>query len=258
MIGKIIKGALNKVSRSVLQRTAKFITPLVGLLYVGKGKRCPVCGVERRKFLPYGYGKVRQNALCPSCLSLERHRLLWLYFTRHTTLLTERVTLLHIAPEVLFMKRFKTLYKESPEHYITADLSSPLATMHFDVQDIPLPDDSCDVVMCNHVMEHVESDIKAMSELYRILRPGGWGILLAPIDYDRESTFEDDSITDPAERHRLFGQHDHRRVYGRDYATRLESAGFTVTQYDMYGELTEAERELYSVMNEIIYRVDKV
>ncbi|MFR9669595.1 MAG: methyltransferase domain-containing protein [Rikenellaceae bacterium] len=257
-MGKVIKSTLNHIPREALQRVAGWIVPVVGLLYLGRGKECPICGAKRRRFLPYGYGDVRQNALCPSCLSLERHRLLWLYFTRHTTLFTQRPTMLHIAPEVLFMRRFKRLYSDKKEQYITADLSSPLATMHFDVQDIPLPDDSVEMVMCNHVMEHVESDTKALSELYRILRPGGWGILLAPIDYDRESTFEDDSITDPAERARIFGQYDHRRIYGRDYAERLRQVGFSVTEFDMYGELTEAERKLYSLQSEIIYRVDKL
>ncbi|MFR9649664.1 MAG: methyltransferase domain-containing protein [Rikenellaceae bacterium] len=257
-MGKVIKSTLNHIPREALQRVAGWIVPVVGLLYLGRGKECPICGAKRRRFLPYGYGDVRQNALCPSCLSLERHRLLWLYFTRHTTLFTKRPTMLHIAPEVLFMRRFKRLYSDKKEQYITADLSSPLATMHFDVQDIPLPDDSVEMVMCNHVMEHVESDTKALSELYRILRPGGWGILLAPIDYDRESTFEDDSITDPAERARIFGQYDHRRIYGRDYAERLRQVGFSVTEFDMYGELTEAERKLYSLQSEIIYRVDKL
>ncbi len=154
--------------------------------------------------------------------------------------------------------KFKRLYKGCEQSYITADLESPLATMHFDVQDIPLEDNYTDVVICNHIMEHVEDDHKALSELHRILKSGGWGVILSPIDYSRAETFEDDSITDPKQRAEIFGQYDHRRVYGRDYGARLAKGGFKVTEYDMYGELTPSERELYALRNEIIYRVDKL
>ena len=109
--------------------------------------------------------------------------------------------------------------------YTTADLESPLAELHFDVLQIPLPDASYDVLICNHLLEHVADDRRALGEFYRILRPGGWGILLSPVDRSRAATFEDDSITDPAERTRIFGQYDHRRIYGRDYGGRLREAG---------------------------------
>ncbi len=110
--------------------------------------------------------------------------------------------------------------------YTTADLESPLAELHFDVLRIPLPDASYDVLICNHLLEHVADDRRALGEFYRILRPGGWGILLSPVDRSRAATFEDDSITDPAERTRIFGQYDHRRIYGRDYGgRRLREAG---------------------------------
>ena len=109
--------------------------------------------------------------------------------------------------------------------YTTADLESPLAELHFDVLRIPLPDASYDVLICNHLLEHVADDRRALGEFYRILRPGGWGILLSPVDRSRAATFEDDSITDPAERTRIFGQYDHRRIYGRDYGGRLREAG---------------------------------
>ena len=143
------------------------------------------------------------------------------------------------------MQHFKELYASS-DKYITADLESPIADKHFDVQDIPLPASSVDVIICNHLLEHVEDDRRALSELYRILRPGGWGILLVPEDRERETTYEDNSITDPKERTRLFGQYDHRRVYGRDYDDRLREAGFEVERNDFVRRLTEWEKRLYA------------
>jgi ubiquinone/menaquinone biosynthesis C-methylase UbiE len=141
--------------------------------------------------------------------------------------------------------------------YVTADLESPLATLHFDVQQIPLEDESFDIIICNHLLEHVESDHKALTELYRVMRHGGWGIILSPMDESREVTFEDDSITDEAERTCIFGQYDHRRIYGRDYADRLHKAGFDVEVIDYASSLTPTERTLYALTDERLYIVRK-
>ena len=255
---RLIRWVLNHLPRTFLQRIAGGVVPLLGLFYLGRGVECPICGAKRRKFLPYGYVKSRSNALCPRCLSLERHRLLWLYFTRETNLLSEFPRVLHIAPEVCLMRHLKEHYREHPGQYLTADLESPLADLHFDIQQIPLEADFADVILCNHILEHVEDDRKALRELYRIMRPGGWGILLSPIDYTREETFEDDSITDPAERTRVFGQYDHRRIYGRDYADRLRSAGFEVADIDFSSALPAEERQRYALPEDHIYVVYKV
>lgn len=169
---------------------------MLGWFYIGRGVECPVCGTRRRKFLPYGYVHSRPNALCPRCLSLERHRLLWLYLQRETDLPTAYPRILHIAPEVCLMRKLRKHYDGHPGLYLTADLESPLADLHFDVQHIPLEDDFTDVVICNHILEHVEDDRQALRELHRILKPGGWGIVLSPMDSSREETFEDDTITD--------------------------------------------------------------
>ena len=247
--------------RPILQRVAGWAVPLLGLLYVGRGKECPVCGCRRRRFLPYGYVTSRDNALCPRCLSLERHRLLWLWLVRESDLGRGAMALprmLHIAPELSLMRRFSKMYAREAERYVTADLESPLADMHFDVQDIPLEDGAFDVVICNHIMEHVEDDRRAMRELHRILRRGGWGVVLSPVERDREQTFEDDSITDREERTRIFGQYDHRRIYGRDYADRLREAGFEVLVIPYYEAFTEAERALYALTDEDLYIVRKL
>ena len=256
----LIKLILNLIPRPVLQRVAEWIVPVVGLLYLGKGKQCPLCGCQRRKFLPYGYVTSRENALCPNCLSLERHRLLWLWLVRESDIGRGAMALpkmLHIAPEVALMRKFKKMYASTPDRYVTADLESPLADMHFDVQQIPLEAESFDAIICNHIMEHVEDDGKALSELYRILRRGGWGVILSPVELEREKTFEDDTITDPAERTRIFGQYDHRRIYGRDYAARLREAGFEVYDIDYKNELSKAEQELYALPADHLYIVCK-
>ena len=257
---QLIKILLNLIPRPVLQRVAGWIVPVVGLLYLGKGKQCPLCGCQRRKFLPYGYVTSRENALCPNCLSLERHRLLWLWLVRESDIGRGAMALpkmLHIAPEVALMRKFKKMYASTPDRYVTADLESPLADMHFDVQQIPLEEESFDAIICNHIMEHVEDDGKALRELYRIMRRGGWGVILSPVDLEREKTFEDDTITDPAERTRIFGQYDHRRIYGRDYAARLREAGFEVYDIDYKNELSKAEQELYALPADHLYIVCK-
>jgi predicted SAM-dependent methyltransferase len=155
------------------------------------------------------------------------------------------------------MRHFKRHYKEHKERYTTADLESPLADMHFDVQHIPMEARSIDVVICNHLLEHVVNDRIALAELYRILKPGGWGIMLVPEDRSRATTFEDDTITDAKERTRLFGQYDHRRVYGRDYDLRLAEAGFVVERIAVSGLLSPEERRRHAVGNDDLVVVHK-
>lgn len=251
-----IRWALNHIPRSWLQRMAGWMVPLMGILYVGRGRRCPICGSQYRKFMPYGYVTSREDALCPRCLALERHRMIWLWMTRSTTLLQEHPRLLHVAPEVSLMRHFRRLYGASG-NYITADLESPLADMHFDIQHIPLEDSSVDVVICNHLLEHVADDRLALREIHRVLRPGGWGIMLVPEDRSRATTFEDDSITDPKRRTELFGQYDHRRVYGRDYDKRLEDAGFSVKRHSVAELFSEQERKIYATGNDDLVVVYK-
>jgi SAM-dependent methyltransferase len=196
------------------------------VFYLGNKVSCPVCGAKYRKFLPYGRFKTRENALCPNCLSLERHRLMWLYLKEKTDFFSARLKVLHVAPEYCFLKRFSGL---DNLEYITADLESPLAKVKMDVLDIPFDENTFDVVFCNHTLEHVDDDIRAMKELHRVLKPGGWGIIQSPINPEREETYEDPAITAEKERELHFGQKDHLREYGLDYPKRLEKAGFKVT-----------------------------
>jgi predicted SAM-dependent methyltransferase len=198
---------------------------------LGTRLTCPCCGWRFRRFLPYGVNK-RTNALCPKCGSRERHRLLWLYFKDRTDLFDKNHKVLHFAPEPIFERHFRTMPQLD---YITADLSSSLASTKADITNIPCKDNSFDVVLCNHVLEHVPDDRRAMRELFRALAPGGWAIIQSPIDTRRAKTFEDHTIISPQGRERAFGQHNHVRIYGRDYRKRLENAGFRV-KVDSYAE----------------------
>lgn len=255
---RIVKFMLAHLPRPVLQRLAGVCVPLAGLLYTGRSRLCPVCSHRWRKFMPYGYVTPREDALCPHCLSLERHRLLWLWLNGCTDLSDTRPRLLHIAPEVCLMRHLRKIYTgDSARDYVTADLESPLADVKMDVQDIPFGDGSFDVIFCNHILEHVQDDRLAMRQMLRVMRPGGWGVMLSPVNPALEKTFEDDTITDPAERTRIFGQYDHRRNYGRDYADRLRQAGFIVEEIDYAATLTPRQRTLYGVRSEILYIVRK-
>jgi SAM-dependent methyltransferase len=223
---------------------------LAVLFLKGNKVECPVCNHRFRKFLPYGI-KGRENVLCPNCLSLERHRLLWLYLNQRTPFFTDKLKMLHIAPEQCFLSRFGNLKNLD---YTTADLESPLADIKLNVLDMPLPDNSYHVVMCNHVMEHVEDDHKAMTEIFRVLKPGGFAILQVPLDNTLEHTYEDPAITDPWEREKHFLQKDHVRLYGNDYGKRLEKAGFLVTEDDFVKSIEEQLVIRYRLpKNEMVY-----
>jgi SAM-dependent methyltransferase len=207
----------------------------------GNAVKCPVCGSSFRKFLPYGVNS-RSNVLCPACLSLERHRLIWLYLQEKSDFLTRPRKLLHVAPEQCFYSRFR---KYDHIEYVTADLESPIADYHFDLHDIPFEADSFDMILCNHVLEHVTDDRRVMSEFLRILRPGGFAILQVPLEPHRPVTYEDTSITDPHQREIAFGQKDHVRVYGLDYPNRLRDCGFRVAELAVSNEFTAAQTAYY-------------
>ena len=205
----------------------------------------PIDGKSFQTFLSYGYAINRDNALSPSTLSLERHRLLWLYLQNETDFFTKSQKVLHFAPEQAFYKRFRN---QQNLEYTTTDLLSPLADVKADICDLPFEDNSFDTILCNHVLEHIPDDTKAMQELLRVLKPGGMAILQIPQDLEREFTFEDDSITDEKERTKIFGQYDHVRVYGRDYFDKLRSIGFTVKEEDYTAKFSTEEIERYCLM----------
>lgn len=248
----VFKFILNTIPRPILIRLSYVARPVLALLLKGNTFTDPIDGKSFRQFLPYGYGNQRNNVLSPSTLSLERHRLLWLYLQNETdffqseldsdsfnkqpksiklrdTETSSVLKVLHFAPEQAFYKRFK---KQTNIDYTTTDLLSPLADVKADICNLPFEDNSYDVIFCNHVLEHIPDDTKAMQELYRVLKPNGMGIFQIPQDLSRATTFTDDTITDPKERAKIFGQYDHVRVYGRDYFDKLRTIGFEVIEED--------------------------
>lgn len=189
----MIKWILNYVPRPLLIKASYVARPFLSILLRGSTFTDPIDGKSFKRFLPYGYGRTRANVLSPSTLSLERHRLLWLYLKRETDFFSMPRKMLHVAPEQAFYHRFKKL----PHlNYTTTDLESPLADVKADICNLPFADNHFEVIFCNHVLEHIPDDTKAMQELYRVLKPGGFAILQVPQDIYREKTFEDDTITD--------------------------------------------------------------
>ena len=246
----IIRLVLNNIPRTLLTRISILVKPLIRLYLKGNQYTDPIDGKSFRKFIPYGYNRVRKNALSPSTYSLERHRILWLYLKNETNVFSKKIKLLHFAPEAAFHGIFK---KSNNISYDTIDLNSPLAKIKADICNLPLEDNTYDFILCNHVLEHINDDIKAMSELYRVLKKGGIGIFQIPIDINRDKTFEDSSIKDPKERNKVFGQYDHVRIYGMDYYDRLRSVGFSVEQIKYADNLTKDEIKKYCLnSNEII------
>ena len=240
-----MKWILRFFSRSFLIRKSLFFQPLLRLYFRGDRFVDPIDGSRYRKFLPYGYGeKLRTNALCPGTLSLERHRLLWLYLDRETNILNQSLKVLHVAPEQVFYHKFKQFQHWN---YTTTDLYSPLADVVADICNLPFEEQSFDLILCNHVLEHISNDRKAMMELYRILKEGGTLIAQVPLDENRQITFEDNSISDPSERTQFFGQYDHLRVYGQDYYQKLASVGFSVERVFLQKDLTQEEIKRFAL-----------
>ena len=241
---KLFKVILNRVPRPLLIKLSYVVRPFIAFYLKGNKYTDPIDNKSFRKFLPYGYEVQRQNVLSPSTLSLERHRLLWLYLTNETNFFTSKKKVLHMAPEQCFLTRFRKLNHD----YVTADIDSPIADVTADIINLPFNDNSFDVIFCNHVLEHVQDDTRAMKELFRVMKKGGMGIFQVPQDLNRDVTFEDNSITNPKERAKIFGQYDHVRVYGRDYFDKLRSIGFEVKEVNYSQKISTEISSKYRLM----------
>ena len=255
MMKLLISIATRIIPRHYLQHVSHFFLRIFSLFLRGNKFEDPINGKTYRKLLPYGRLKPRENAIAPDSLSLERHRLMWLFLKNKTNFFTDNLKFLHIAPEYCFIKIFKGMKNLD---YLTADLISPWADVRMDVHDIPFEENTFDVVICNHVLEHVDDADKVMKEFYRVMKSGGWGIFQVPIDYNNSVTIEDRSVTDPRERERLYWQSDHLRLFGRDYGEKLTAAGFKVTESNFINEIDPKLVERYALdKNEIVYYCQK-
>lgn len=219
------------------------------LRYAGRGVECPVCQGRFRAFVPYG--PERPAARCPRCGLLERHRGLFLYLERQTDLLSARRSLLHVAPEPELQRRLR---RRPGLDYVSLDLTSPYADVRADLGALPFGDGRFDAVICSHVLEHVEDDGRALGEIARVLAPGGWALLLVPVDRDRAETYEDASIVAPEARRAAFGQDDHVRLYGADFPARCRAAGLQVQADRWLSGLPPATVRRHGLGADTIYR----
>jgi len=239
---------------AVARRTVRALIParrrpqLAGavrsLRYRGDAVSCPCCGGSFDRFCAH---RERPRAKCPRCGALERHRLLLLFLARRTDILDRPLELLHVAPEHALLL---TLSRRANLRYRSVDLDSPLAQDHADLMWLPYADGRFDVVLCNHVLEHVGDDLAALSEIHRVLAPGGRAIVLSPIDERREDTLEDANVITQKDRARIFGQADHVRRYGRDFGARVAEAGFHVEMVPYLDELPAADIERMGLRRE--------
>ena len=249
-----MKYILKFLPRKFLIKYSFLITPILRIIFRGKKYTDPIDDSNYSKFLSYGYKTVRKNALCPGTLSLERHRLLWLYLDRETNFLSSNLKVLHVAPEQVFYKKFKKLKNWE---YFTFDLNSPIADIKGDLISTNFKDEYFDLIICNHVLEHIEDDKSALNEIYRILKYNGISILQVPMNVKRKNTFEDSSIKSKNEREKYFGQYDHVREYGLDFKDRVEQAGFKVEMINYSKKISQDLVIKYGLMKDDLIPIGK-
>lgn len=237
--------------------------------YKGSDYYCPYCGNTFKKFLPGGVdlpvlkekkiigGGYRENMLCPRCFSVDRDRLIYLYLKEKTNLFSAPLRVLHIAPEgcirALLMSLPNIEYRSGVKYYEGYYYNRSINLM--DVTALPFDPESFDVVICNHVLEHIEDDTKALNEIRRILKPGAWAILQVPISETLQETFTDPSVKSPEDRERVYGQFDHVRIYGQDYTKILGRQGFTTYTYSPIKDSQSVDKIKKYALNpkEILY-----
>ena len=241
----IVRLFLNFFPRTFLIRASLLFKPFFDIFFKGTKFTDPINNKSYSYFFPYGYNKQRKNALCPGTFSLERHRLLWLYLKKETDFFNSNNKILHFAPEQCFHKFFKSFFK----NYTTTDLNSPIVDIKADICNLPFNDNSFDYILCNHVLEHIYDDEKAMKEIYRVLNKNGIAILQVPIDINSNYTHEGRDINNKQDRNKLFEQYDHLRMYGLDYFKKLKNIGFKVKNENYLSNISQDEKDKYSLHN---------
>lgn len=231
------------------------VRKLISYFYIGNKYRCVFCDRSFSKMMSSGFESLatkdnkvigsgfRRNSKCPCCYSTDRERLLYIFIEKNLNYIFEKNekskknSVLHIAPE----KNLTKLFNNNQINYITSDLHSPYVGLKMNIENILFKDNLFDLIICNHVLEHVENDLKAMSELNRVLKKGGFAILQVPIFAEEKPTYEDFEILSPSSRLEAFGQEDHLRIYGSDYKSRLEMSGFSVNKINIKDILDDYE-----------------
>lgn len=246
----VVKQHIKDLTKAIIPKKLRpWVDLLVRKVYFGGFRYyCPLCKSHVKLLKPLGFdfpvikekqiiGGGLRDAMCPVCRSSDRVRLLYLFLKNRTDIFSNKTRLLHIAPE----KSLERIFQKSGNiDYLTADLEKVNVMVKMDITNIQYPENSFDAIICNHVLEHIPEDLKAMKELYRVLKQGGWAILQVPISKILETTFEDPSVTTEVDREKVFGQKDHVRIYGKDYTDRLKKAGFEVEIYK-WGEDIELD-----------------
>lgn len=272
---KTIKTYIPESAKQVIRNILKLVR------YWGFQYSCPLCNKNFRKFVPNNkrtggqmtiekYKIVamgtRANYACPRCGSTDKERLVWLYLTREMKISSRHLKILHAAPEI---KTRKILSSLPNIEYISGDKFEGdtrysdgrySGAMYLDVTKIPFQNDKFDLIICNHVLEHVPDDRRAVKEMYRVLKPGGRAILQVPVSYQLERTIENKNIVDPTEREKAFGQKDHVRVYSEaDYISKLNEAGFKIRPVEQKEFLRPEEIENAGLSRrEKVYVAEKI
>lgn len=268
-----MKSAIKKlIPHSLARRVREIWQQIHALFYYGDKYYCPFCENNFRKLLPGGHdlpvikekqiigAGLRNNCVCPRCHSTDRDRLIHLYLTNFTSILSETNSLLHVAPSGSLESLLKTIpnlkydagIKYHEGFYFSKDI--PI----IDIRELKYKDQNFDIIICNHVLEHIKEDLKAMKELYRVMKPGGWGLLQVPISNIIDKTYEDFTLTKNEDREREFGQFDHVRIYGSDYVDRLIKAGFKVEIVNPSADWGLKDLDKYAInKNELLYIVHK-
>jgi SAM-dependent methyltransferase len=211
---------------------------------------CPFCNHITKDLLPVGYdldvlvkkqviGGGKRLAGCPQCGSIDRDRLIYIYLKEKIKFFSDKnKSILHFAPEKYLSGK---MLEFGFSNYICGDYFTegyqyPKHVQNINVLNIPFDNNTFDLLICNHVLEHIHTDLDAMKEIYRVLKVGGQAILQVPISKNSANTVEDFSVTDSKQREILYGQFDHVRIYGQDYITRLKEAGFKVSRLNISKE----------------------
>ncbi len=239
MIRRALRALVPREQRQRLREAARRVR------HHGRARWCPVCGAKVSRFLA-NPRTGRPDSVCPVCGSQERHRATWPFLCAQTPLAKPPLRMLHVAPE----RCFERLLRRTPGlDYVTMDRDKEHVMVRTDLTNLVFDDAEFDLVVCNHVLEHVPDDRAAMEELFRVLRPGGCAVVTVPgpdpalgFPARLERTVEDPAAADPEARRRRFGHPEHVRQYGLDLRDRLAAAGFRVDYVEYGRDLPEAER----------------